>query len=157
MRIGLTDYYTTTRRLYVRDSDRRSVRPMLTQGYVLSVYGKTPEQIRAILDDMHDRHICAQHKTFINDVLPLPHILIIEPRSVEKLEAQFRAQNIALDENRFEKHTDWEDVLDFEEERHPTATQKLAAILRNKAQYYASRAAYKKKKWIKKIRNAFSK
>ena len=157
MRIGLTDYYTTTRRIFVRDTETKSIRPILAQGYVLSVYGKKSEQIYAIMDEMRSHHIYAQYRTLMDDAIPLPHIAIIDPRSVEKLEAQFRAQNITLDDNRFKKHTDWEDVLDFEKYRHPTSAQKLATILRNKAHYYTSRTVYERRKLIKKIRNAFSK
>ena len=157
MRIGLTDYYTITKRVFVRNSETKRIRPVLTHGYALSVYGKTPKQIQDIMADMSDHRIYAQYHTLVDDAIPLPHILVIEPRSVEKLEEQFRAQNITLDENRFQQYTDWDDVLDFEEQRHPTSAQKLAAILRNKAHHYASKAAYQKQKWIKKIRSAVSK
>jgi hypothetical protein len=155
MRIGLTDYYTTTRRIIVRDG--KSAHPDLVKGYVLSVYGRSQEQIYAIMYEMRRQHIYSQYKTFIEDDIPLPHILIIDPQSVEKLNNQFRAQNIPVpDDECFKKQTDWEDVLDFEEQRHQTRSQKFATILANKAHYYASKARYQKNRLVKKIYNAFS-
>lgn len=155
MRIGLTDYYTITKRIFVRDETGSHAD--IAKGYVLSVYGKKSEQIYDILNEMRRHHILGRHLYLIDHDVQLPHILVIDKRSVEKLEEQFRAQNITLDDNRFQKQTDWEDILNFEENRHLTKSQKLKDILANKAHYIASRAAYKKQKLIKKIRSALVK
>ena len=117
MRIGLTDYYTTKKHIYTHDPETNRIRPQLVPAYVLSVYDKSRSYVYDLCREMRTYGIGAQYRCFIEEDLELPHILILQPKSVERLEKLFKQQGIDLPEDRFQKLTNWDAVLDFEKER----------------------------------------
>jgi len=119
MRIGFTNYYTATRHIYTQDPTTKSIRPHLAHGYVLSVYNQDRQYIDELVSEMRKFGILGTYRNTIGEEdIPLPHILIIQESSVEKLEKMFKEQGIELPENRFEQKTDWIDILDFEINRN---------------------------------------
>lgn len=120
MRIGYTNYYTITKHLFSRDTETRSIRPVVTHGYVLSMYNKKQHEATRVVNELRQHGIWGQFKYFIEEDLELPHILILHPTSVQRLEEEFKKQGIALPEDRFDKKTDWDDVIDFEESKRPS-------------------------------------
>ena len=118
MRIGLTNYYSTKNIILGAHAQK-------TNGYVLVVYGKTRHQINTIMQGLQAHHIYAQHRNFYRDI-PLPVLEIRNTQSVENLEKCFEAQGIPLDPQRFEKTTDWDDVLEEQMQLHQTLLQKFS-------------------------------
>ncbi|MBQ4471770.1 MAG: hypothetical protein II942_00775 [Alphaproteobacteria bacterium] len=129
MRIGLTDYYTTKKHIYAHDPETNRIRPQSVPAYVLSVYNKPHSYIYELCREMRTYGIGTQYKCYIDDDLELPHILILQPTAVERLEKLFKQQGIDLPADRFEKRTDWDEVVDFERKRAKGVFQ---PVVRNK-------------------------